>query len=91
MFWDWTNGWLWIAAGLLAALSELILPGYILLGSAAALVVMGVILLAGFWPFGLPAALIATGILSALAWIWLRRWLGVQKGQLRIWDRDIND
>ena len=56
----WTNGWLWIIAALLLALIEMILPGYVFLGLAAAVGVMGVVLLAGLWGWGLPAALVVT-------------------------------
>ena len=59
----WTNGWLWIIAALLLALIEMILPGYVFLGLAAAVGVMGVVLLAGLWGWGLPAALVVTAVL----------------------------
>lgn len=85
------NGWLWIGGGLIVALVELMLPGYLFLGTAAALIVMGIVLLAGLWPWGLPGALVTVAVLTFLAWALLRRLLGVRHGQVRIWDRDIND
>lgn len=88
---DWMNGWVWIGVGLVVALIELMLPGYLFLGTAIALVVMGVLLLAGLWHWSLPTALIAVAVLSFVAWAVLRRLLGVRQGQVRIWDRDIND
>lgn len=91
MIWDWTNGWLWITAALALALIELLLPGYIFLGTALALAVTGVLLLFGFSGLGLFGTLIAAAVLSFLCWAVLRRLMGVQKGQVRIWDRDIND
>lgn len=91
MIWHWANGWLWISAGLVVALIELLLPGYLFIGTALALVAMGGLLLAGLWPGGLAGALVVTGLLSIAAWVLLRRLMGVQRDQVRIWDRDIND
>ena len=91
MIWDWTNGWLWITAALVLALIELMLPGYVFLGTALALAITGMLLLSGFWGVGLFGTLIVAALLSFVAWAGLRRLMGVQKGQVRIWDRDIND
>lgn len=91
MVWDWTNGWLWVIAGLLLALVELALPGYVFLGTAIALVAMGVLLLTGLWGIGLPGTLIAAAAMSLAAWLLLRRLMGVRHGQVRIWRDDIND
>ena len=52
---------------------------------------MGLVLLAGLWSGGLPMALVVTALLSGVIWFVLRRTMGVQKDQVRIWDRDIND
>lgn len=87
----WANGWLWLIAALLLALIELLLPGWVFMGIAAATAIMGLILLAGLWPGSLPVALVVTAILSGAIWLILRRVMGVNKGQVRIWDRDIND
>lgn len=91
MIWDWTNGWLWIIAAVVLALIELALPGYVFLGTALALGLTGVLMLFGFWGLGFFGTLIVTALLSFGAWALLRRLMGVQKGQVRIWHRDIND
>lgn len=87
----WTNGWLWLIAALLLALLELALPGWVFVGIAGAVGLMGLALLAGLWAGSLPMALVVTAILSGVIWLVLRRAMGVQQGQVRIWDRDIND
>lgn len=84
------NGWLWIIAGTLIGAVELFIPGYIFLGTAIAVVVIGAALLLGVTA-PLPWLLIAAGVLSLICWLVLRQTVGVQKGQVRIWDRDIND
>lgn len=88
---EWTNGWLWIIAALLLAMIELILPGYVFVGMAGAVLVMGLLLLTGLWVWGWPVALVVTAILSGIIWLVLSRTRGVGRGDVRIWDRDIND
>ena len=87
----WTNGWLWLIAALLLGAAELVLPGWVLMGTALATAIMGLLLLAGLWTGGLPMALVVTAILSGVIWFLLRRAMGVRDGQVRVWDRDIND
>lgn len=85
------DGWLWIIAALLLAALELLAPGWVFMGLAAAVGLMGVLLLGGIWTAGLGVTLVVTAVLSGLAWLVLRRIAGVRKGQVRLWDRDIND
>lgn len=87
----WLNGWLWIIAALVLAVLELFAPGWVFMGLAASVGLMGVLLVTGLWTAGLPLTLIVTALLSGLAWFVMRRIAGVNKGQVRIWDRDIND
>lgn len=87
----WQGGWFWIIVAAALALLEVLLPGYVFLGIAIACAVTGLVLLAGVVPTSLPVLLIAIAVLSGLAWLLLRRLMGVRKGQVRIWDRDIND
>ena len=87
----WLNGWLWIVAALILAVVELFAPGWIFMGIAVALGIMGLLLVSGFWTAGLPVTLVVAAIISGLVWLLLRRIAGVRKGQVRIWDRDIND
>jgi membrane protein implicated in regulation of membrane protease activity len=88
---SWLNGWLWLIAALVLAGIELAIPGWAFMGLAAAVGLMGILLISGWWTAGLPVTLLVTAILSALVWLLLRRLAGVNKGQVRIWDRDINE
>jgi len=88
--------WVWVAAGLALALGELVVPGYVLLGTAAGAMITGVVLWAGIWPAGwiaagLPNALLFTAVVSLAVWFALRRLVGIRKGQVKYWDRDINE
>lgn len=85
------NGWYWLITSLILAALELAAPGWIFLGIAGAVAVMGLALLSGLWTAGLPLTLVVAAILSGVIWLLLRRLIGVREGQVRIWDRDIND
>ena len=56
------NGWLWIVAALLLALAELLLPGYLFLGTAVGVGLMGLALLAGLWAGPFAWALVVTAL-----------------------------
>lgn len=87
----WQSGWFWIVVAAAIGLMEVLLPGYVFLGIAIACAVAGLALLVGLAAPSLPVLLIAIAVLSGVAWLILRRLMGVQEGQVRIWDRDIND
>ncbi|MDT8345635.1 MAG: hypothetical protein RQ752_14520 [Thermohalobaculum sp.] len=92
----WEAWWIWIVAGLGLAMLELAVPGYVFLGTAAGAVALGGVLWAGIWPAGwlaasLPNHLLFLALVSVAVWVGLRRTLGVRKGQIKVWDRDINE
>ncbi len=70
---------------------EIVVPGYIFLGFAIGAVLTGILVAAGLAPAGLAFLVLLFAVLSVLAWLALRRTVGVQKGQVKTWDRDIND
>ena len=87
----WASGWTWIVIGLVLAVLELAVPGYVFLGIAIACGLAGLVLLAGVTAPSLPVLLLIVAVLSGVVWLILRRLMGVREGQVRIWDRDIND
>ncbi len=92
----WGEWWVWGVAAIVLAVGEVILPSFVLLGFAIGAGVIALFLLVG-GPFALwlgasiPALLLAFAVVSLFAWLGLRRWLGVQKGQVKTFDYDIND
>ncbi len=88
--------WIWISAGVVMGIVEIFVPGFFFLGFSIGAVLTGLILLAG-GPFAawlgasLPYTLVFFAVLSLISWIILRRVVGVRKGQLKVWDRDINE
>lgn len=87
----WASGWTWIVIGLVLAVLELAVPGYVFLGIAIACGLAGLLLLAGVTAPSLPVLLLIVAVLSGVVWLVLRRLMGVREGQVRIWHRDIND
>lgn len=92
----WQMWWVWGVAALALAILEVLAPGYLFLGFAIGAAATGILLLAG-GPFAawlaasLPLLLLFFALCSLASWIALRRVLGVRKGQVKVWDRDIND
>lgn len=83
--------WAWIVLGFALGVLEVLAPGYIFLGFAIGAVVTGALVGFGLAPAGLPALVLIFALASLAAWLILRRTVGIRKGQVRIWDRDIND
>lgn len=82
--------WAWVILGFALGLLEILVPGFIFLGFAIGAVVTGI--LVGFGvPAGVPALVLIFAVVSVLAWLILRRTMGVRENQVKIWDRDIND
>ena len=82
--------WVWVVLGFALGVLEILAPGYIFLGFAIGAVLTGVLVGLGV-PAGLPAMILIFAVASLVAWLVLRRAMGVREGQVRVWDRDIND
>jgi inner membrane protein len=82
--------WAWVILGFALGVLEVLAPGFIFLGFAIGAVVTGILVGLGV-PAGLPALILIFAVVSVIAWLVLRRVVGVREGQVKIWDRDIND
>jgi len=88
--------WIWIAAGLALAILEIVVPGFLFAGFALGAVVTGVIIgldLPGMgWMTGsLEVSLVVFAVISVVAWLVMRRLMGVRQGQMKRIDHDINE
>lgn len=83
--------WVWMSAALALATLEVLVPGYIFLGFALGAFGMGLILFVGLTGLSLPWMLVIFAVLSLLAFLALRRFFALKTGQVKIWDRDINE
>jgi inner membrane protein len=85
-----------MAGALVLAVVEVLVSGWIFLGFAIGAAVVGLIFAVG-GPFAsalagsLPLTLVVFAVLSLVAWLVLRKAVGVREGQVKIWDRDINE
>lgn len=82
--------WAWVVLGFALGVLEILAPGYIFLGFAIGAVLTGVVVGIGVTA-GVPALILIFAIASVIAWLVLRRTMGIRRGQVKIWDRDIND
>lgn len=87
----WQEGWAWVVAGIALGVLEILAPGYVFLGFAIGAIIVGALLWVGILGAGLPALLLVFAVVSLVAWWLLRRVFGIRHGQIKIWDRDIND
>ncbi|MBO6602408.1 MULTISPECIES: NfeD family protein [Paracoccaceae] len=92
----WGEWWAWMAAALILAVGEVLLPSFVLLGFAIGAAVLGLILLVGgplaLWlSASIPVMLLAFAVTSLIAWLLLRRFIGLRYGPVKTFDHDIND
>lgn len=87
----WQEWWVWMLAGAVLAILEVVLPGFILLGFAIGAGLTGVLLWIGVLGGSFGVLLLVFGIASLIAWAALRWLVGVRRGQVKVWDRDINE
>lgn len=86
----WTEWWFWMSAALALATLEVLVPSFISLGFAIGAFVMGVLALLGV-TFSLPLTLVVFAVASLIAYIGMRHFFALPKGQVKHWDRDINE
>lgn len=86
----WALWWVWLAAGVGLGILEILAPGYVFLGFAIGAGIVGGFLATGV-SVGLPVLLVIFAILSLVSWLALRKIFGIRQGQVKVWDRDIND
>ena len=92
----WAEWWVWMSGAVVLGILEVIVPGYVFIGFGVGAAVTGLILLVGgplaTWlaeSWTMTALVFA--VASLVSWIGLRRVLGVRKGQITTFDRDINE
>ena len=87
----WAVWWVWVVFGVALGVLEVLVPGFIFLGFAIGAVVTGVLVGIGLVGANVPLLMLVFAVLSLVAWIGLRRVVGVKAGQVKLWDKDIND
>jgi len=87
----WSIWWVWLVFAALLGILELILPGFMALGFGLGAALVGVLIAFGVLGGNLAVMVLVFALGSLAAWIGLRRWAGIRKGQVKVWDRDINE
>ena len=87
----WQEWWVWMAGGAVLAILEVAVSGFVLLGFAIGAALTGLLLWFGVLGGSLAVLLLVFAVASLIAWLGLRRAVGVRHGQVKVWDRDIND
>ena len=89
----WTAWVFWMIAAVGLAILEVFAPSFIFLGFAIGAALVGLILLIGgsAISLSLPMTFLVFAVVSLISWIALRQLLGVRRGQVKVWDEDIND
>lgn len=86
----WALWWVWMAAALILAIIEIVLPGFLFLGFAIGAALMGLVLIVAPMALGLPVLLVIFAALSLVAWAALRRIFSLKDGQVRRIRDDVN-
>lgn len=86
----WTIWWVWVVAGVVLAVLEVVIPGFVFLGFAVGAGLTGVLVLLGVAPANVALLALVFAVLSLVAWVLLRRAVGVTKVQVKVWKEDIN-
>ena len=87
----WQEWWVWIVAGIALGVLEVLAPGYILLGFAIGALATGLLIAIGLLGASLPIMLLIAALVSLGAWFAMRKVFGIRNGQVKIWDRGLNE
>ncbi len=87
----WQQPWVWVAGGVVLAALEMLAPGFYLLGLAAGALLVGVLVWVGVMGSSLPVMVLVMAVTAVPVWLIARRLVGVRAGQVKRWDRDINE
>lgn len=88
----WGVWWAWVAAGFVIGIVEVALPGFIFLGFAGGAMLVGILLGLGLvGGESLSLLLMIFAFASLLVWGGLRLAIGTKPGQVKLWEKDIND
>ncbi len=87
----WATWWVWIVGGFALGVLEVLVPGYVFLGFALGAILTGILIGLGLLSASAPFMLLVFALASLGAWIVLNKTLGMQKGQVKVWDKDINE
>ncbi|WP_394707462.1 NfeD family protein [uncultured Celeribacter sp.] len=83
--------WVWAVAAIALMGLEVLAPGFIFLGFGVGAGIVALLLALGLFGSNIAVILLIFAVLSLMAWLAMRRVFGLRKGQVKVWDKDIND
>ena len=87
----WAVWWVWVVAGFALGVVEVLVPGFIFLGFAIGAVITGVLVGIGLLGANVAVLVLVFALASLGAWFALRQMLGARGGDVKLWDKDINE
>jgi inner membrane protein len=87
----WQEWWVWIAAGVVLGILEIVVTGYVLLGFALGAIATGVLIWLGVLGASISVMVLVFAVASLAAWLGLRAIFGLPKGNVKIYEHDVND
>ena len=87
----WQEWWVWIAAGLVLAMLEVLVSGYVLLGFAGGSIVTGGLIWIGFLGGRIGTTVLIMALASLACWWLLTRIFGSPRDGQTIIKHDINE
>ena len=87
----WAVWWVWVVAGFALGVVEVLVPGFIFLGFAIGAVIAGVLVGIGLLGANVAVLVLVFALASLGAWFVLRRMFGARGGDVKLWDKDINE
>lgn len=90
---SWYNEWwVWTVLALVLVIAEILIPAWIFFGFALGAFFLGATIWTGIGAgMSLAFSLVVFAVFSLIAYVILRQIFGVRRGQVKIWDKDIND
>ncbi|NVK47609.1 MAG: hypothetical protein HWE33_15030 [Rhodobacteraceae bacterium] len=83
--------WVWAVAAIALMGLEVLAPGFIFLGFGVGAGIVALLLALGLFGSNIAVILLIFAVLSLVAWLAMRQVFGLRKGQVKVWDKDIND
>ena len=87
----WATWWVWVVAGFALGVVEVLVPGFIFLGFAIGAVITGVLVGIGLLGANVAVLVLVFALASLAAWFVLRQMFGAHGGDVKLWDKDINE
>jgi membrane protein implicated in regulation of membrane protease activity len=86
-----TTWWVWLAGALVLGILEMLAPGFVFLGFAIGAALVGLALLGPLSLLSPAPLLLIFALLSLAAWLLLRKFFSLPKGNRKTFDHDINE